>query len=467
MPRSITVPRLGWSMEEGNLGEWLMEPGQYVKAGDMLFVLEGEKAAQEIEALDSGYLYIPSDAPQAGSTVKVGQVIGFLLQAGETGPPSVNLDGDPSSITTVHSEPASSALSASVTAKAPSLPLRVAGPAARRLARQLGIDMNVVDTPDPTGRVITADLMQSTISAQQHRAGKGPLANASRVIATPRARRRAVEFGIDWKGLQGTGRGGRIRESDVIKAQFKRSANQSTQQPTSQPAPTVPGQFAPTSKLRRVIAQRMQAAVSAAAPVTLMKKIDADPLVLYRRSLKSNDAQQLPSYNDIILSSVAQALLETPDMNACWCSDSIYHYAEVHIAIAVDTTAGLLAPVVRHADRMSLSEIAMQTRQLIDQARSGQLKQEQLTGATFTLSNLGMFGIDAFTPLLNLPQAAILGIGRILEEPVVRAGRIEIGQTMTLSLTFDHRVIDGAPAARWLEQLCTQLSSLHLLAAGP
>jgi pyruvate dehydrogenase E2 component (dihydrolipoamide acetyltransferase) len=146
-------------------------------------------------------------------------------------------------------------------------------------------------------------------------------------------------------------------------------------------------------------------------------------------------------------------------LNACWYQDGIHSYDNIHIATAVDTPDGLLAPVVRDVDRLALHQIADRTRQLVAQARCGQLSQNQLSGGTFTISNLGMYGIDTFTPVLNLPQAAIFGVGRIVEEPVVRNGQLAIENMMTLSLTFDHRVIDGAPAARWLQRICERLQT--------
>ncbi len=205
----------------------------------------------------------------------------------------------------------------------------------------------------------------------------------------------------------------------------------------------------------------MSAGVHQAAPVTLTTKVDASALVIYRERLKRTaTGRVVPGYNDILIWLTARALHNLPELNACWHEDGIYTYDAIHIGMAVDTQAGLLAPVIRNADQLTLDQIAEQTRRLIAEARAGQLNQNQLEGGTFTVSNLGMFGIDAFTPILNLPQAGILGIGRIVEEPIVRAGLIEVGHTLTLSLTFDHRVVDGTPAARWLKQLCQQLVSL-------
>ncbi|MFM8274234.1 MAG: 2-oxo acid dehydrogenase subunit E2 [Gemmata sp.] len=440
MPHDITIPRLGWSMEEGILVNWLKSQGDFVRAGDPLFTLEGEKAAQEIESLDTGYLCIPPDAPRTGETVKVGQVVGFLLAGGEPAPTTVRKAPPQTSPSTVSAPPG-------VASKLP----RAAGPAARRLARQLGIDLSTVPTPDPTDRVICEDVQRAAVkpeSAPSH---------APRPIATPRARRRAKDLGVDWTSLPGTGRDGRIRERDVVH-------RLPTPRPSAPPAttPASPGTHTPASRRRSVIAQRMVAGVTHAAPVTIATKVDAAPLMAFRDHLKQSTRKGgMPSYNDILIHLAACNLREQPQLNACWHRDGIYQYDDVHIALAVDTDLGLLAPVVRHADRLSLDQIAAQTRQLIADARADRLTHQHLEGGTFTLTNLGTFGIDAFTPILSLSQAGILGIGRIVVEPVVREGQIVVGHTLTLSLTFDHRVADGAPAARWLQALCGRIASLR------
>ncbi len=470
MALEITIPRLGWSMEEGVFVEWLKAPGEFVRAGEMVFELEGEKAAEEIESFDSGYLCVPSDAPGPGATVKVGQVIGFLLAEGETPPASVGKA--PASSSPASSTPSSTSASAMATAVtpvvspfpvkmplAPAVPVaarsipRAAGPAARRLARELGIDLNAVFTPDPDGRVLGEDVQRA---AERRRRSVQP--ESSPLIATPRARRRAKELGVDWTQLPGTGRNGRIRERDVNSQRMATAGNQ-VHLPES--APITPGKYTPASKLRRILAQRMHAGATQPAPVTLNTTVDAAPLMAYRVRHKSLTPEgPVPSFNDILIGLAARTLRDVPELNACWYRDGIHAYDAIHVATAVDTPAGLLAPVIRHADQLSIAQIAERTRQLIVKARAGRLNQTHLEGGTFTVSNLGMFGIDAFTPILNLPQAGILGVGRIFEAPVVRAGRLEIGHTLTLSLTFDHRVIDGAPAARWLQHYCELISQL-------
>lgn len=461
MPHPVTVPRLGWSMEEGVFSEWLKAPGEFIRAGDMLFVLEGEKAATEVESLDSGYLCVPADAPRPGTTVLVGEVIGFLLADGESAPTSVRTQpktpapiSSPTQLTARAESPAPSVTSD--VQSGPQRTTRAAGPAARRLARQLGIDLNSVFTPDPTGRVLCEDVR---LASHQREMRRAPGENASLRVATPRARRRARELGVDLTRLLGTGRNGRIRERDVLAGAIVPAANTAVS-PVETP-PTEPGHHTPATKLRRVLAQRLSAGVHQAVPVTLTTKVRADLLVAHREHLKVNSKEGLiPTYNDILIHHVATTLRERPELNACWYRDGIYTYEAIHVATAVDTPDGLLAPVVRDADRLSLHDIADCTRNLINAARLGQLNQNQLSGGTFTISNLGMLGVDAFTPVLNMPQAAILGVGRIVEEPIVLDGQIVLGKTMSLSLTFDHRVVDGAPAARWLQRLCERLHKI-------
>lgn len=434
-------------MEEGVLVDWLKSPGERVHAGESLFTLEGEKAAQDIESLDTGYLCIPADAARPGDTVRVGQVIGFLLAEGEAAPESVG-----------KTSPGTSPTASSVAGGVP----RAAGPSARRLARRLGIDLNAVGTPDPTARVVCEDVQRAALTptplplGERGRGEGSARPAASRPIATPRARRRAKELGIDWTSLTGTGRDGRIRERDVL----NRPRTASTAVPP-EAAPASPGKHVPVTKRRSIIAQRMVAAVMQAAPVTLTTKVDAGRLVVFRNHLKRSAPEGgAPSYNDILIHLAARTLRERPQLNACWHREGIHSYEDIHIATAVDTERGLMAPVIRHADRLSLEQIAARSRQLIAEARSGRLNQQHLEVGTFTVTNLGMFGVDAFTPILNLPQAGILGVGRIVEEPVVRSGQIVVGHTLSFSLTFDHRVVDGAPAARWLQALCERVLTL-------
>ena len=457
----LTIPRLGWSMEEGTFGGWLRADGDAVAVGDTVFILEGEKAAHEIEAIDAGKLSIPKDAPQVGDVVKVGQTIAFLLAEGDVAPASVGPKPGKVAGQSESSPSKSSTLTPSPGGRGEQRvePQRVAGPAARRLARQYGIDLDAVATPDPTGRVICDDVElasrtrgRSTLTPGPSPGGRGESQRSS--VASPRARRRAGMLGLDWRTVPGTGRDGRVREQDVIS--FAESGASS-----SEPPPPTPGTHQPATKIRKIIAQRMLAGVQETAPVTLFTKFDAAALVKYRASLKAQNPDSVPSYNDILIQQIAVTLQEFPLLNACWHDGGVWTYNEIHIGIAVDTPAGLVAPVLRDVPKLSLAEIAQQTRQLIEQARGGSLTQPQLVGGTFTMTSLGMFDIDHFTPILNLPQSAILGVGRIVREPVVRGNEIVIGEQLSVSLTVDHRVVDGAPAAKWLQRLGEKLLTLN------
>jgi pyruvate dehydrogenase E2 component (dihydrolipoamide acetyltransferase) len=402
---SITVPRLGWSMEEGTLLEWLKQDGDVVRPGDALYVLEGEKAAEEIEALDAGILRLPPDGPRPGDRVKVGQVLAYLLAEGE-GLPVVS-----------QAQPAVAIRTAAT----------AAGPAARQLARSLGVDIGSVSGSGPGGRVTEADVRQR----------KRPVPEAQRKIAiSPRARRVARDLGIDWQGLSGSGRNGRIRERDV------RAATQQTG-----------GRLIAHTTTRRTIAARMVAGVTLAAPVTLTTKADATNLVNLRDQFKTATPDFVPSYSDLLLKLNAASLRRHPLLQAQWRDDGLFVPDRIDIAFAVETEAGLLVPVVRGVDRLAVKDISNQTKGLIAQARAGQLSAEQMRDATFTVSNLGAHGVDAFTPIIHLPQCAVLGVGRIVREPAVFQDAVVPRDMLTLSLTFDHRVVDGAPAARFLDTL--------------
>jgi pyruvate dehydrogenase E2 component (dihydrolipoamide acetyltransferase) len=377
----ITVPRLGWSMEEGTFIEWRKADGDRIAPGDTLYVLESEKAAEEIESLDGGILRIQSNAPKPGDKVLVGQVLAYLVAEGE------------------------------------------AAPLAR--VQQRKAETTALGQP---GRIV------------EERISVANVADRHTPAISPRARRVASELGVIWSGLKGSGRNGRIRERDI------RAATAAQQD----------GRLIPHSIHRRIIAARMVAGVTQAAPVTLTARADATGLVELRNQFKANATSPdeiTPSYTDLILKLAAVALRQHPLLQAQWRDDGLFVPHRVDIAIAVDTEAGLLVPVVRRVDALSVAQIATQSQELIAFARAGRLTAEQMRDATFTVSNLGRLGVEAFTPIIHLPQCAVLGVGRISREPAVVDNQIVPRDRMTLSLTFDHRVVDGAPAARFLDTL--------------
>lgn len=405
MAVEIRVPRLGWSMEEGTFLGWLMKDGDAVKSGDVLYELEGEKATQEIESLDVGVLRIPANSPAPGSVVAVGALLGYLVSNGETIPDTSPKPEQGADTSNPKREPDSVN------------PNRERGQTPHK-------------TPNP-----------ENILPNSERAGASALANASgymdRVIASPRARRVAGELGVDWTRLKGSGRNGRVREQDVRMAASR-------------------GSQSSLSPRRRVIADRMLASQRQTASVTLTTRADATQLVRLREQFKASKTPTIvPSYTDIIAKLAATILRQHPHMASRWDGDRLIEPTmndDLAIGIAVDTEAGLLVPVVPQVNRLSVRQLAERSRGMIEKARSGKLSTTEMQGGVFTITNLGTFGIDAFTPIINAPETAILGLGAIRREPVViENDHIAIRDLITLSLTFDHRVTDGAPAARFLQ----------------
>ncbi len=423
MPISITVPRLGWSMEAGTFVEWIKADGDPVRPGDPVFRLEGEKSVEEVESLDAGILSIPADGPKPGDRVVVGAVIGYLLQAGEAHPPREPLAGTEES-TPPAVEPAAS-------------------PSVRRKAREHGVDLRTIRGTGRAGRVVVEDIERAAQAV--------PTADPA---ISPRARRLATRHGLDWCKLRGTGRTGRIRERDVAAA-IRNGENHDRDTPAPTPTPPQPG-LIPLTPTRKAIATRMTESSRITAPVTLTAAVDASNLVNLREQFKAVgaiDDRPVPSYTDFLVKLVGFALQTHPLLAARWTDGGILPAGRIDIGVAVDTDAGLLVPVIRDVPALGLRALAARSRELIDHARRGQLPAREMEGGCFTVTNLGGYGVDAFTPIINLPECAILGVGRIERRPVMRGDRVVGRPQVTLSLTFDHRIVDGGPAARFLQTL--------------
>jgi len=458
MAHEIRVPRLGWSMEVGTFLRWLKKDGEVVREGDMIYELEGEKAAQEIEAIESGILRIARDAPADGTEIPVGTLLGFLLAEGEAwsmdgGGASVSAASSPSASSS--SETCDSAMESAVRGAAPS------SPSARRRALQLGVALETVAGSGRRGRITRQDVEAHAEAPANRATGQPTLGGSSHTVASPRARRVARELGVDWRGLQGSGRGGRVRELDVRAASSSHGNGNGngTRALASLPADC---EAIPVTKMRRVIAQRMVASRAATVPVTLTTLVVADRLLAARKRYQQTGGF-VPSFNDLLLKIVADALVRHPLLAGRWEETAIVvpKPEGIHVGLAVDTDQGLLVPVVRDVARRSLEQVAQATRELAQRARDGKLALEELQGGVFTLTNLGAMGIDAFTPVINLPESAILGVGAIRREAIVDdEGQVVIGHRLTLSLTFDHRVNDGAPAARFLAEVRQAIETL-------
>jgi len=429
----VVMPRLGWTMEVGRVVEWLKQDGEPVEAGDFILAIESDKAVSEIEALDSGILRIPAD-PQIGIELPVGTTLGFIIQAGETDP----FAGAPTAVQTpkpVDTQAAEPNAPVAATASSNGQSGEAAiSPRARRIADELGIDWSALAGSGSSGRIRERDIRAAAASR--------PAPSQTRAI--PSVRRLAEASGVDLTTIPAGGPSGRITRSDVLAASSPSMAT---------------GVGEPITAIRRVIIQRMSESARTVAPVTLTTDADASELVRIRALLKdemNGDSDPVPSFNDLIARLVALSLIEHPALNATLSGDQIIQHEAIHLGMAVDTDRGLLVPVVRDADRKSAHQIARESAQLIQQTRSGSVSTDALRGGTFTISNLGMFDIDAFTPIINLPECAILGLGRIQARPVVideNTDEIAARKMMALSLTFDHRVVDGAPAARFLQSV--------------
>lgn len=436
MAYEVVMPRLSWNMEEGALSAWRKQDGDRVEAGDILFEVESDKAVQEVEALESGTLRIPPDSPPPGQLVPVGTLLAYLLKPGEFTLPEVH---EPAAVSTPAAAE-SAPIAGEKVAKRSNRRHPAISPRAARVAAELGVDWTQLNGSGRTGRIVERDVRQA--------ATKTP----SRVKATPLARRVAAEEAVDLAELAAQIGDKRIERADVAAAAGKAVPGPAASAETIPPADKV----LPVTQVRRVTAERMAASAHTTAPVTLNTEADATELVRLRQQLKEAGQEAVPSYNDLLAKLVAQALLEFPQLNARFEGNAIVQSAAVNIGIAVDTQRGLLVPVVRNVQAKSLRQIARESAALIERTRGDHATVDELRGGTFTITNLGMFEIDTFTPIINLPECAILGVGRIVPRQIVvdvAAERVAIRHMMALSLTFDHRLVDGAPAARFLQRI--------------
>ena len=478
MAADVTIPRLGWSMEEGVFAGWIKKPGDTVKPGEPLFMLEGEKATQEIESVDGGVLHLAPDAPSEGQTVLVGRTIAKLCAAGET--PAWGTAANPPAA--VAAPAAAAPPRASVAPPAPPVAERhpaavapapatrampvAASPSVRRLARQMGIDLATVAPRLPGGRLSAEDLAtahhgagpQARQAPSAQNTVQAPLpAGSSR--SSPRARRVARDRGVDVATIRGSGAGGRVRERDVL------AAAQAGATPRGRGAAgaAAGATMMPITQTRRTIARQMVRSRQETVPVTLTAWADATALLAARAALKAADGPEAATLNDMLLKAVADTLLAHPLLAARWEETQLALPGDrIDIGLAVDAPGGLVVPVVRDVAAAPLAEVARQTRRLVERARSGRLTAADMQGGVFTLTSLGSYGIEFFTPVINHPEAAILGVGAIRMHPVPPPGGQEgfvLQRQLPLSLTFDHRIVDGGPAGRFLGDLAARIAA--------
>jgi len=472
MAIEILLPRLGWTMEEGTFVEWMKRDGDAVQPGDILYTVESDKSLNEVEAFDAGILRIPPTSPEPGAKIPVGTLLAYILQAGEAMPGGSDggraIDDRRLTIDDQSSSTAKAATPSSIVNRLSSIPN--ASPRARRIAEELKVDWTQLKGSGRTGRIVERDVRAAAAMATP--AAAAPV--AIKVNASPLAQRIATDLGVDLQQLAQALGGRRIEREDVERAaavvtttttststSTVDSVSVSVTTSTATPTQANAGTRSTMSHTRRVIAERMANSAHTTAPVTLHTEVDATELVRLREQLKAdtkqaNSTASVPSFNDLLAKIAAHALSEHPNVNVRLDGNEIVQEATANIGIAVDTERGLLVVVVRDVKNKGLRQVAGEAAQLIARAREGKAALDDLRGSTFTITNLGMYEIDGFTPIINLPECAILGVGRIAPKQVVvdaAAEKVAIRQMMTISLTFDHRLVDGAPAARFLQRI--------------
>ncbi|MEM2994771.1 MAG: dihydrolipoamide acetyltransferase family protein [Candidatus Bathyarchaeia archaeon] len=368
MVTKVVMPKLSLTMREGTVGQWYKKEGDIVEKGEPLVEIISEKATYDLEAPASGVL--------------------------------------------------------------------------RKIFVGEGVDAPV----DAVLAIITAPDEEFS-EVEMAEAPKETVEEEKRVLASPAAKRLAKEYGVDLSLVKGTGPEGRVVEEDV-----RRFVEE-----TCGVLPKV-REVIPLSGYRRTSAERVSTSFRTAPHSTIMMSVDASEMVLLHEKLQV-------SYTALIVAAAAKALAENPIINSTFDGNAIKVFEDVNVGVAVATEHGLVVPVIRNADKKSLKEVDAAIKDLTEKARMGKLRREELTGGTFTVSNLGMYDVEFFTPIINPPEAAILGVGKIVEKPVVVNGRIEIKPYMTLSLSYDHRIVDGVPAAKFLQTIRRYLESPRVFEA--
>lgn len=408
MATKIQMPKLSDTMDTGRILKWLKKEGEKVAPGDVIAEVETDKANMDMEAYDEGILL--KVVAKEGDRVPIGGLIAILGNAGE----------DISEITAEGGKVA--------------------------VAKESG-KQNLPSSLEKTQATLAPSSSPENIESPK---------DNGKLKASPLAKRLAREQGIDIGAVKGSGTAGRIIKRDVedfAPSQRKRSVVSS-------------GEFKdePLTMMREAIARRLSQSNVEAPHFFLTVEVKMENAIAFRESLNSFNEEDKISFNDIIVKACASALQEHPAVNATFMKDKIRIFGDVHIGVAVAIDEGLVTPVIRDVEKKGLRDISAETKELATRARQRKLKPEEYAGSTFTVSNLGMFGVDEFTAIINPPEAAILAVGAIVEKPVVEEGQITIGKRMRMTLSSDHRVVDGALAAQFMQTLKKILESPAALA---
>lgn len=445
MLNEVFMPKLGMTMETGTIIKWFKEEGEAVRQGEVLLEVLTDKINIEVEAYHSGLLlkrYYEED-----SVVAVNHIIGYIGAAGDLAPDSppdaAGLAPDSGGARAEEPDAAAVASPDGREAARPAGKPR-ATPAARKAARERGIELAAVTGSGAHGRIHRADV-------ERHAAGGGA---ARQALATPLAKQIAAAGGLQLDAVAGSGDRGKIVRADVERALHAGAADSAAAEASSAQAGAQ--RTVKLQGMRKIIAQRMAQSAFTAPHVTLSSTVDMTAAKALRAELLPVIERQTGlriSYTEILLKAVSACLVRHPLLNARWKDDEVVLSDRVNIGLAVSVKDGLMVPVIHGAQQMGLAELVRKSKEQAAGARDNKLKPEDLSGGTFTVSNLGMYAVDSFTPIINQPEVAILGVGQIQDKPAAVDGQIAIRPMMTLSLSFDHRVIDGAPAAAFLTDL--------------
>ncbi len=445
MATEMILPVLGMAQDTGKIVQWLKAEGQPVKKGEPVVEVETDKATVELEAPADGVLANVTAAE--GEEVPVGQVIATILAPGEALPKQTTPISTTSraQVETPAGEPVTPA------AQSASKPGAAASPLASRIAAEYNVDLQAIT---PTGRRIQkADVL----SYLQNQEKTEPVPDTARLLAaSPKARRLAAEQGKDLAAIAGTGPGGAVLAADVLTAPIQAGNGQAVAPPTGEKTMSPVG--APTgeaiSTIWRIMAERTTQSWTSVPHIFLMREVNASRLIAWREQLlKRPSAFEKITYTDLLVKVVAAALRQHPRINASWSNGTITLNNEVNVGLAAATEDGLVVPVIHRADELGIGEIAKRRKELVTRAQAGKLRPQDIQGGTFTISNLGMYGIDAFTAIVNAPQAAILAVSRMADRVVAVGGQAVVQPMIVFSLSCDHRVIDGARGAQFLATL--------------
>jgi len=430
MVREILMPKLGLTMVEGTVIQWFANEGDRINVGDRLLEVETDKLTNEIIADSEGIL--KSILVKAGESAEVQALIGIIASEGE----------DISSLQEGHSKDKEEVITQGTNETAVKADAKVSNdsgytvptPYAKRRAAERGIDLSSVTATGYKGVILAKDV-------------EGYESDEIKIKVTPTARKMAEDKGINLADIYN---GTKIRKADIVAIEEKQG---------------IEGETEKAGSMRKIIAQRMKASWAGTPMVTFNMEADMTELINLRERLKpvyGREGLKL-TYNHIIIKILSKLLVKYRYLNASFEDDTIIYHNHVNLGLAVDVEKGLMVPNVKGAEKMTLREIAAETERIIEEARTNRLSPDYLSGGTFTITNLGMFGMESFTPIINKPEVAILGINKIMEKPVAVNGQVVIRPMMNLSLTTDHSLVDGALSAKFLREIVDIIENPYLL----